>query len=123
MRLLQWPAGAIAISALAVLAPVLRAQSNTVKSIQTVGANVEITVQSAQEFDVRDEVVALQIGSQIFSNSRSPADGDTHRLIFVLTQAEFDSLATGDVITVGWGSDAASNARNFGTLDKSMLNQ
>src|SRR5262252_9462330 len=103
MRLFQRPAGAIAIWALAVLAPVLCAQSNTVKSIQTVGANVEITVQSAQEFDVRDEVVALQIGSQIFSNSRSPADGDTHTLIFVLTQAEFDSLATGDVIAVGWG--------------------
>jgi hypothetical protein len=123
MRLFQRPAGAIAIWALALLAPVLCAQSNTVKSIQTVGANVEITVQSAQEFDVRDEVVALQIGSQIFSNGRSPADGDTHTLIFVLTQAEFDSLATGDVIAVGWGSDAASNARNFGTLDKSMLNQ
>ena len=123
MRLFQRPAGAIAIWALALLAPVLCAQSNTVKSIQTVGANVEITVQSAQEFDVRDEVVALQIGSQIFSNSRPPADGDTHTLIFVLTQAEFDSLATGDVIAVGWGSDAASNARNFGTLDKSMLNQ
>jgi hypothetical protein len=123
MRPFQRWAGAIAIWALAVLAPVLCAQSNTVKSIQTVGANVEITVKSVQEFDVRDDLVALQIGTQNFSNSRSPADGDTHTLIFVLTQAEWDSLATGDSITVGWGSDAASNPRNFGTLDKSMLNQ
>ena len=123
MRLFRRPADTIAIWALAVLTPVLYAQSNTVKSIQTVGANVEITVKSAQEFDVRDEVVALQIGSQIFSNSRSPADGDTHSLIFVLTQAEWDSLASGDAITVGWGSDAAGNPRNFGTLDKSMLNK
>ena len=91
MRPFRRLAGTIAIWALAVLTPVLYAQSNTVKSIQTVGANVEITVKSAQEFDVRDEVVALQIGSQIFSNSHPPADGDTHTLIFVLTQAEWDS--------------------------------
>lgn len=123
MRFLGRSARAIAIWALAVLAPGLYAQSNTIKSIQTVGANIEITANSPQEFDVRDEVVALQIGSQVFSNSRSPADGDTHTLIFVLTQAQWDSLATGDAVAVGWGSDAASNPRNFGTLDKSLLNK
>lgn len=123
MKLFRWPTVAIAMWGLAVVTPILHAQGNTVKSIQTVGATVEITVKSAQEFDVRDEVVTLQIGSQTFSNSRSPADGDTRTLIFVLTQTEWDSLATGDAITVGWGSDAASNPRNFGTLDKSILNK
>jgi|SRR5215471_16887893 len=111
------------ILALTLLVPALFAQNNTVKSIQTAGANIEITVKSPQEFDVRDEVVTLQIGSSNFSNSRSPADGDTHTLIFTLTQAEWDSLSTGDAVAVGWGSDASSGTRNFGTLDKSQLNK
>ena len=123
MRLFQRAAWILATGLLAVFVPAVQAQSNTVKSIQTAGSNVEITVKSGPEFDVRDEVVTLQIGSKNFSNSRSPADGDTHVLIFVLTQAEWDSLNTGDPITVGWGSDASSNPRNFGTLDKSLLNK
>jgi hypothetical protein len=123
MRLFRWPSAAIFVLSLILLTPGLLAQSNGVKSIQTVGANVEITVNSAQEFDVRDEVVTLQIGSRNFSNSRSPSDGDTRTLIFTLTQSEWDSLSTGDAIVVGWGADASSNPRNFGTLDKSRLNK
>ena len=123
MRLFRWPSAAILVLTLTVLAPALPAQSNGVKSIQTVGANVEITVNSAQEFDVRDEIVTLQIGSRNFSNSRSPANGDTRTLIFTLTQPEWDSLSTGDAVAVGWGADASSNSRNFGTLDKSQLNK
>jgi hypothetical protein len=65
----------------------------------------------------------LQIGSRNFSNSRSPADGDTRTAIFTLTQPEWDSLSTGDGVAVGWGADASSNKRNFGTLDKSRLNK
>ena len=114
---------AVSFALFAFGAGVLLAQNNTIKSIQTVGSNIEITVKSGQEFDVRNEVVTLQIGSQRFGNSHSPADGDTHSLIFVLTQSEWDSLATGDPITLGWGIDASSNPRNFGTLDKSLLNK
>ena len=123
MRLFRRRAVGTFIWVLALLAPVLYAQSNTIKNIHTAGGNVEITVGSAQEFDVRDEVVALKVGSHIFSTSRSSADGDTRTLIFVLTQDEWDSLATGDAITLGWGSDATGNPRNFGTLDKSLLNK
>jgi hypothetical protein len=123
MRLFRWPSAAIFVLSLILVTPGLFAQSNGVKSIQTVGANVEITVSSAQEFDVRDEIVTLQIGSRNFSNSRSPSDGDTRTLIFTLTQSEWDSLSTGDMIVVGWGADASSNPRNFGTLDKSRLNK
>jgi hypothetical protein len=71
MRLFRWPSAAIFVLSLILLTPGLLAQSNGVKSIQTVGANVEITVNSAQEFDVRDEVVTLQIGSRNFSHLHS----------------------------------------------------
>ena len=122
-RLFRWPATLTLIFAFTLFAPSLAAQNNTIKNIQTVGANVEITVNSGQEFDVRDEVMTLQIGSRNFSNSRSPADGDTHTAIFTLTQSEWDSLSTGDGVAVGWGADASGNKRNFGTLDKSRLNK
>jgi hypothetical protein len=123
MPLFRRPSAAALMLVLSVLAPGLLAQGNSLKSIQTVGANIEITVNGAQEFDVRDEVVTLQIGSRNFSNSRSPANGDTHTLIFTLTQSEWDALNTGDAIVVGWGADASSNSRSFGTLDKSQLNK
>ena len=123
MRLFRWPCAGILIVGLNLLAPGLLAQNDTVKSIQTAGANIEITVTGAQEFDVRNEIVTLQIGSRNFSNSRSPADGDTHTLIFTLTQSEWDSLSSGDAIALGWGADASSNRRNLGTLDKSQLNK
>lgn len=123
MRLFRWPCAGILIVGLNLLAPGLLAQNDTVKSIQTAGANIEITVKGAQEFDVRNEIVTLQIGSRNFSNNRSPADGDTHTLIFTLTQSEWDSLSSGDAIALGWGADASSNRRNLGTLDKSQLNK
>jgi hypothetical protein len=123
MRLFRRPAAARLIFGLTLYAAVLLAQGDNVKSIQTSGANIEITVKATQEFDVRNEVVTLQIGSRNFVNSRSPADGDTRTLIFTLTQTEWDSLSTGDPVAVGWGADATSNRRNFGTLDKSQLNK
>jgi hypothetical protein len=108
---------------LILLASGLHAQSNKIKSIKTVGSNIEITVQSPQGFDVRDEVVVLQIGAYTFSVSRSPDSGDAQTLIFVLTTAEFSQLSSGDPVSVGWGSDGSSNRKNFGTLDKSILDK
>ena len=108
---------------LVLLAPLMRAQSNTIRSIRTVGTSIEITVSSPQEFNVRDEVVVLQVGAQVFSTSRSPDSGDTHTLIFVLTTAQFDQVSTGDPVSVGWGSDGSSDRRDFGTLDKSILDR
>ena len=109
--------------ALALMGQAVYAQSNTIKSIQTAGSNIEITVQSTQGFDVRDEVVVLQIGSYTFSVSRSPDSGDTQTLIFILTTSEFAQLSTGDPVSLGWGSDGSSNRKNFGTLDKSILDK
>ena len=123
MRLFRWPCAGILIAGLILFVPALHAQNDTIKSIQTVGTNIEITVKGAQEFDVRDEIVTLQIGTRNFSNSRSPADGDTHILIFTLTQSEWDSLSSGDAVNLGWGADASSNRRSLGALDKSQLNK
>ena len=105
-------------------APVLLAQgTGNIKSIKSVGSNVEITVTSGQEFEVRNEGVILQIGDSAFSNSRSPDDGDLHVLTFVLTSQEFDQLSSGDPVTVRFGSDPSNDRRNCGKLDKSILNK
>ena len=122
MRRSRWLSLTVFIFVFALFIPALHAQ-NSVKNIRTAGANIEITVNSPQEFDVRNEVLTLQIGSRSFSNSRPPSDGDTHTAIFTLTQTEWDSLSTGDAIVVGWGADASSNSRSFGKLDKSQLNK
>ncbi len=117
----------LALAALACLlffAPAAAAQGNhTIRSITTVGQTVEITVHSTLEFDVRDELVVLVIGDQEFTTSRSPEDGSLNELIFVLTLDEWNQLATGDPVRVQFGEDDATEQRNFGTLDKSLLNR
>ncbi len=118
-----WLRAAASLVVLGLLAPLARAQSNTIKSIKTVGSNIEITVNGPRQFDVRDEVVILQVGPQIVSTSRSPDNGDTYTLIFVLTTRQFDQASTGDPVSVGWGSDGSSDRRDFGTLDKSILDK
>ena len=118
-----WLSAAAGVVALVSLELPVRAQSNAIQSIKTVGSNIEITVKSASQFDVRDEVVVLQIGSQDFSTSRSPDDGDTSVLIFVITPAQFDQTSTGDPVSVGWGRDGSSDRRDFGTLDKNILDK
>ena len=118
-----WLSAAAAAVALVSLELPLRAQGNAIQSIKTIGSSIEVTVKSANQFDVRDEAVVLQIGSQLFSTSRSPDDGDTSVLIFVMTPAQFDQTSTGDPVSVGWGSDGSSDRRDFGTLDKSILDK
>ncbi len=96
--------------------------THTIKSITRVGQTVEITVNSRVQFDVRDELMVMIIGDQEFTTSRSPDDGSLNELTFILTLDEWNQVATGDPVIVQFGEDDA-DPRNFGKLDKSLLNK
>ena len=112
----------VALACLLFFAPAAQG-NNTIKSITTVGQTVEITVHGPIQFDVRDELVVLLIGDQEFTISRSPEDGNLNELIFVLTLDEWNQVATGDPVSVQFGEDDTPDHRNFGRLDKSLLNK
>jgi hypothetical protein len=84
-------------------------------------AGVEVEVSSDTPFPVVNELWTLKIGDQNFVLSRYPDSGDTHRLIFALTIAEWDSVASSDAVLVQAGSDGAADVWVFGPLDKSQL--
>ncbi|HKA56774.1 MAG TPA: hypothetical protein VKJ47_24280 [Candidatus Binatia bacterium] len=113
----------VALAGLLFFAPAAALGTNTIMSITTVGQTVEITVNSTIPFDVRDELVVLMIGDLEFTTSRSPEDGNLNELIFVLTLDEWNQVATGDPVSVQYGPDDTTDRWNFGTLDKSLLNQ
>lgn len=97
----------------------------TVSSAEGLGyrTGVEIELLSSKGFPVRDELPVLRIGGQEFLLSRYTEDGDTHALIFTLTEEAFAKTKTGDEVTLQYGR-GESNARwNFGRLDKSLLNK
>jgi hypothetical protein len=102
----------------------LAADTNTIKSITNVpGAGIDITLTSTRAFEVRDDILTLQIGSNTYTLSRLPADGDTGTVIFTLTPTEFAATSTGQTVTVyyGSGSPTDGNAWSFSTLDKGLL--
>ena len=93
---------------------------NVIKSIKTVRSEVEIQLTSSRAFGVRNALVVLRIGTQEFTNSRSPEDGSLNTLIFTLTSDEFARLAPGDRVTVQYGDEPGWD---FGTLDKRLLDK
>jgi hypothetical protein len=83
---------------------------------------VEIEVSSNTAFPVKNELQVLRIGKREFLNSRYPSNGDTKRLIFTLTEAEFNQIASGEETLVQYGRGNNSTLRwNFGSIDKSQL--
>jgi hypothetical protein len=103
------------------------ADTNTIQSIAKVtsaaGPAVDITLTSSRSFEVRNDILTMQIGTATFTLSRTPANGDTGTVIFTLTPAEFAATASGDPITVYYGSGSPSDgdAWQFGTLNKNLL--
>ncbi len=113
---------ALAFLACLIVSPALAnaRDGNTIDSIKTVKAGVDIELTSTKEFPVRDELVVLRIGTKEFTKSRSPDDGNLNTLIFTLTTQEFDQVATGDEVTVQYGRDGSSERWDFGKLDKRL---
>lgn len=85
---------------------------------------VEVVVNSAVPFPVRDELAVLRMGNQNFTLSRYPETGDTHTLVFTLTGEEFAQTTDGAQVTVQYGLADESPVRwLFGQLNKSQMKQ
>jgi hypothetical protein len=83
---------------------------------------VEIEVTSDRNFPVRNELQVLRIGQREFRQSRYPSNGDTKRLIFTLTDAEFNQISSGEETLVQYGRGNNSTLLwKFGAINKSML--
>jgi hypothetical protein len=114
----------IALIVVAGMLPMATAEPvNVIKGIGVAAsrADVEIELESATEFPVRDELVVLRIGSREFTRSRYPEDGTLNRLIFVLPFDEFARLQPGETVTVEYGRKGTGPRWNFGQLTRSLL--
>jgi hypothetical protein len=78
---------------------------------------IEIQLFSDDEFPVRDEIMALQIGARQFFLSGYP-DGDLHTVVFTLTAKEFAVLSRGDPVIVQYGIALSDEVWQFGSLDE-----
>ena len=113
---------------------------NQLKSIRARGPAIEIEVQSSTEFPVGGQIPVLLVGSKEFAKSRHPEDGSLNTLIFILETDQFEQLADGEAVTLGFGrrhaggdltsvtpmagqSGMPESGRHwkFGTLNKSLL--
>jgi hypothetical protein len=123
----QWGrclSGAIVLIVVAGVFPVAAGgQGNVIKGIALgrSGVDMEIELESATDFAVRDELVILRIGSRTFTRSRHPADGDLKRLIFLLRPDEFARFQPGESVTVEYGRSGAGPRQNFGQLTRTLL--
>lgn len=90
---------------------------NSIKSIKTVKAGVDITITSANGF-FRQDLPILRIGNRDFTISRSPDNGDPNTLIFTLSTTDFQNARSGEKVTFRYGQDDR-NQLDLGVLDKS----
>ena len=84
---------------------------------------VEIEVTSDTGFPVRNELAVLRIGSQLISVTRYPDNGDTHTLIFTLSDQQFALTNSGDEVWVQYGVGEPNVRWSFGRLNKTALEQ
>jgi hypothetical protein len=95
---------------------------NQINEVRRNAANgVEVEVASATEFFVADELPRLRIGQNDTIIARYPDDGDTHRMVFTLTQQEFDAVQDGAPVTVRYGEDVANIEWHFGNFQKGSV--
>lgn len=81
---------------------------------------VEIEVFNPDGFPVRSEIAVLRVGNRQFDLSRYPDDGDTHRLIFMLTPEQFAELKSGEEVIVQYGREGTDPRWSYGPLEKTL---
>ncbi len=98
-------------------------EGNTVVSLRKVAdGTTELELSSQESFPVRNELAVLRIGNREFALSRYPAGGDTNRLIFSLSEADFAQVKSGDEVYVQYGRGNTAGQRwSFGPLNKGLL--
>jgi hypothetical protein len=78
------------------------AASDLTVSVRRLGSVVEIEVSAKQPFPQRAMPPILVVGNQAFGRSRNPANGRLDTLIFTLEALEFDGLAEGAEVSLGY---------------------
>jgi len=92
----------------------------TPRSIDTEDSSIRIELNSPNGFEVRNAAMVLRVGDTEFI-SGGLLEGDTHTLVFALTQQEYASLQDGDVISFLYGPFENEARRFFGRLQKEQL--
>ncbi|WP_437938196.1 cellulose binding domain-containing protein [Sorangium sp. So ce341] len=93
---------------------------NAIKSVRRSGVDgVELTLTSAEFFDLRATNLVLTVGAERSIRARHP-NGDLHTVQFLLPRAAFDRLAAREPVKVDYGQ-GSSVIWDFGHLDKTSL--
>ncbi len=97
--------------------------TNRINSIKAVGNIVELEFTSPQEFAVRDELIEVHIGDQVFSNTRAPEGGSLNTLIVSIPANDFaNGVKSGDPVWIAFRGQEAFGIRwEFGKLNKKQL--
>lgn len=93
---------------------------NAIKSVRSSGPDaVELTLTSAEFFDLRATNLVLTVGAERSTRARHP-NGDLHTVHFLLPRAAFDRLAAREPVRIDYGP-GSSVVWDFGHLDKTAL--
>lgn len=108
-------------------APTLEARSVreakrcAISRVSRVGAQLEVTVSSANTFPVLNELPALQIGSAESRQSRYPDSGDTQSLLFLWPAADLAAIPSGAPVLVFYGEPTGPQRFECLPFDKRLL--
>lgn len=92
---------------------------NAIEKIKSGATNVEIQLKSSRPFPVRAIPPELHIGSETFSRSFRPEDGDLNSLIFLLPAKDFAQLRVGEPMRVVYGRGESPREQwDFGAFVK-----
>ena len=92
----------------------------TPRSTDAGDSSIRIKLYSPNRFEIRNAAMVLRVGDTEFISS-GLLDGDTHTLVFALTQQEYANLQDGEVISFLYGPFENEARRFFGRLQKEEL--
>jgi len=120
----SWAAVGAVVVLVSGLAAAEGKRTNAIASLKAVspGETYEIKVTSEEPF-LRSDLPVLRIGDQDVTISRAPDDGGSYERIFILTREQFQKAKTGDKVAFQWGRGEGKRQLDFGTFDKSKLQQ
>ncbi|MFN0121654.1 MAG: hypothetical protein ACKV2V_14265 [Blastocatellia bacterium] len=91
-------------------------------AVENAGGLIDIEIASSDNFPPLNELPVLVIDGREFLLGRYPGNGETNRMLFTLTQEEYDSLQNGAEVRFQYGRGNESVRRwELGQLDKTAL--